>query len=105
MEDMFTPEYAHFPTNYTARQNIQVTQVLSGAQSLPSNNLVLMIVSFYGIPVTLLIVMVIVRHLIRKIEFIKDVERLGKVAQLERILSLKSSKKGSVSDHFWAEWT
>lgn len=98
MNEILNVRLGSFSQNYSGyqksgHQKIQSSQPASEPQSLPGNNLPLMVSIFYIAPITLLIVMGLTTYLKRKLKVGKEIKQLGHIAQLERILSLKQSEK------------
>ncbi|MBW4652526.1 MAG: hypothetical protein KME20_05715 [Kaiparowitsia implicata GSE-PSE-MK54-09C] len=75
--------------NYSARQKMQSSQPASEPQALPSHNLFLMVSVFYIAPTFLLVGIGLATHLKRKFKLSRDIQKLSRVASLERVLSLK----------------
>ncbi len=85
--------HGYFSLNYSARQKMQSSQPASEPQPLPSHHLVLMVSVFYIAPTTLLVAIGLATYLKRKFKVGRDIEKLGHVAKLERILSLNPGEK------------
>lgn len=93
MNELSPIRHGYFSLNYSARQKMQSSQPASEPQSSPSNNLPLMISAFYIAPMTLLVAIGLSAYLKRKAKVGRDIKKLGHVAKLERILSLKPGEK------------
>lgn len=93
MNEILNVRLGSFSQNYSARQQMQSSQPASEPQSLLDNNLPLMVSIFYIAPITLLIAIGLTTYLKRKFKVGREINKLGHVAKLERILSLKPSEK------------